>query len=418
MARTTKAQKAGMDFLDLVLFNELVVEHGMDAVELRQLDTVIERVTEMAEDRYSGREAEIIKHVAYHFLELTLANSTEEFRHACQIKVPPLDLASEMIEAVESYNRSYQMAFMHVITEMSTGVDASYAWEIAETLREEFLGCSALVRRDLLKRCFVREFREVSVDVYCWLIVAGVLPVTKNRPDRIRREFDTRLKIRLILLADYEMITHHLSMCISKDGSVLVFLENPKFNLKEATVERLLDIQKHFIDAVAKPSLRGIPLLHLRDLASNEQVQDFFEQWGSRKVRFRMHGGTLASWLGVLGAFMVCQERMRHAVNAVQKKYPNGTGSVCISDLKIPAIYNEFCNKGTVTEIVTKRLSECGLRVGPRTLYCAHAEMENITLKLLREYCKKTRQAGIAMPSSCEDIFYRLTFIHAGKLKS
>ncbi len=173
MARITKAQKAGLDFLDLVFFNELVVYQGMDAEERRQLEMVIQRVTQMAESRHSGRESEIIKHLAYYFLEVSLANTTEELRQAIWVEVPPPDLSKETIEAVERYMNVFQMAFMLAMTEKSTGVLASYALEIADALKGEFVSYSALVRRDLLKRCFVREFRDVSVGVYCWLTVAG-----------------------------------------------------------------------------------------------------------------------------------------------------------------------------------------------------------------------------------------------------
>ncbi|WP_340053167.1 hypothetical protein [Pseudomonas sp. JAI120] len=41
MARITKAQKAGLDFLDQIFFNELVVHRGMNDEEQQQLETVI-----------------------------------------------------------------------------------------------------------------------------------------------------------------------------------------------------------------------------------------------------------------------------------------------------------------------------------------------------------------------------------------
>ncbi|MDA7087253.1 hypothetical protein PH586_12740 [Pseudomonas sp. SA3-5] len=416
MARITKAQKAGLDFLDLVFFNELVVYRGMDAEERRQLETVIQRVTQMTESRYSGRECEIIKHLAYYFLEVSLANTSEELRQAIPVEVPQPDLPKETIEAVDRHTNAFQMGFMLAVTRKSTGVDASYALEIADALKGEFVGYSALVRRDLLKRCFVREFKDVSVGVYCWLTVAGVLPVTKNSPDRIGSEFDEKFITRLALLADYEMITHGLNMLISKDNSICVFLGRREFNLTEATVDRLLDIQKHFNEAVTKSSLRGIPLINTRDLTSMEQIQDFFERWGIRKVRLRMHAGTLASWLGILGAGMVELQLWREYVHAARKKYPNGTGSVEIAELKVAAIFNACDNQHTITEFVKDRLSEYGLKINPDTLYRSHSMMRKTILRLLGRYCKLTRDAGVVMSPIYDDTFYGSAFINADKL--
>ncbi|MHA6791851.1 hypothetical protein ACWA6H_29660 [Pseudomonas bijieensis] len=416
MARITKAQKAGLDFLDMVFFNELVVYRGMDAEERLQLETVIQRVTQMAENRYSGPECEIIKHLAYFFLEVSLANTTEELRQAAPVSLPPLDLSRETIEALDRHRDTVQMAFMLAMTRISTKVDAGYALEIADTLKGEFVGYSALVRRDLLKRCFVREFKEASVGVYCWLTVAGVLPVTKNSPDRICSEFDEMFITRLALLADYEMITHGLNMMISKDNSICVFLGKREFNLTETTVDRLLDIQKHFNEAVTKSSLQGIPLINIRDLSSMEQVQDFFERWGIRKVRLRMHTGTLASWLGILGAGMVELQLWGEYDHAARKKYPNTTGTVAIAELKVPAIFNACDNQHTITEFVKERLSEYGLKINPDTLYRSHSMMNKTILRLLRLYCKLTRDAGFVMSPIYDDTFYASAFIHADKL--
>lgn len=417
MARITKAQKAGLDFLDLVFFNELIVHQSMNAEELRQLETVIERVSQMAESRYSGRECEIIKHLAYHFLEVNLANTTEEVTQAIPVKVPlPPDLSKDTMEAVEHHTDVIQMAFVLAMTEKSTGIKAGYALEIAEALKDEFAGYAALVRRNLLKRCFVREFRDASLGTYCWLTVAGVLSVTKNSSDRICSEFDDDFITRLTLLADYEMLMHGLNVSISKDNSICVFLGKREFNLKETTVDRLLDIQRHFNEAVTKSSLRGIPLLNIRDLTSMEQVQKFFEQWGARRVRLRMHTGTLASWLGMLGAGMVERQLWREYERAAREKYPNGADSVSITELKVPAIFNACDNQDTITESVKDELSEYGLRINPDTLYRSHSMMKKTILRLLGLYCKMTRDAGIATSPLYDDAFYGSTFIHADKL--
>ncbi|WP_200889248.1 hypothetical protein [Pseudomonas brassicacearum] len=240
--------------------------------------------------------------------------------------------------------------------------------------------------------------------------------MTKNSPDRIGSEFDEKFITRLTLLADYEMIMHGLNMLISKDNSICVFLGKQEFNLKEATVDRLLDIQRHFNEAITKSSLRGIPLINMRDLTSTAQVQDFFERWGARKVRLRMHTGTLASWLSILGAGMVELQQWREYDHAARKKYPHRAESVEITELKVPAIFNACDNQHTITEFVKDKLSENGLKINSDTLYRNHSMMRKTILRLLGMYCKLTRDAGVVMSPIYDDTYYGSTFIHADKL--
>jgi hypothetical protein len=416
MARINKAQKAGLDFLDQIFFNELVVHQGMNAEEQQQLATIVTRVTQMVERKYSGREAEIVKHLVYYLLEVSLANTLDEWKQAVPVVVPATDLSKDTIEAVGNFMNDFQMAFMLALTEKSTGLEVNDALEIFEVIKDEFVGYSALVRRDLVRRCFSWEFRDASLGTYCWLTVAGVLPVTKNGTDRINSEFNSSFIERLALVADYEMITHGLNMMTSKDNSVAVFLGHPKFELKEATIDRLLDIQKVFNESSLKSSLRGIPLINMRDLTSASKIEDFFEQWGSRKVRLRTHTGTLASWLGTLGAGMVEMKRSQEYYYAAQEKFKSGAESLEVSDLKIAAIFNACDNKNTITEFVKGKLLECGLQINADTLYRNHSIIGKTTLRLVNMYCKVTRDAGVVMSGIHDDTFYSSVFIHAEKL--
>ena len=285
MARIKKAQKAGLDFLDQIFFHDLVVHQGMDAHELKQLDTVIARVSEMVKSRYFGREAEIIKHFAYFLLEVNLTNYGEKYWAACPVTVA-------QAEAVEQHSNNYQAAMMMVLIERKTGIDLRYALEILLALKDEFVGYSPLVRQDLLRRCFVREFSNSPLQAYCWLIVAEVLPVTKNCSERLSFTPSEELQVRLSLLADYEMILHHFTMTISKNNPTSVFLGRKEFELTEGTIESLLEIDHQFRNSSYKQALRSIPVLTSGELPSNERVQRFFEMWADRKSRLRMHRGT------------------------------------------------------------------------------------------------------------------------------
>ncbi|WP_240219792.1 hypothetical protein [Rheinheimera hassiensis] len=416
MARITKAQKAGLDFLDQSFFNELLVHRGMNAKEQNQLGEIITRVSHMAESKYSGREAEIIKHLAYSFLELNVASSLEEMKMAFPEVKSSVGVPLDTIKKVEEFEVSYQMGLMLAITEKSTGFKANHALEIFETLKGEFVNYSPLVRRDLVWRSFAYEFEDASVNIYCWLTVAGVLPVKKNGPDRIDSNFSAEFMIRLTLMAEYEMIKHNLKQAFSKNNLASVFLGKPDFDLNETTIDRLLDINKVFHESSSKLSLSSIPIINNLDLTNKMLVQNFFDQWGSRKVRLRMHTGTLASWLGFLGAGMIEIQRAREYTDAAEKKFNEGVESVKISDLKVPAIFNACDNGNTTTEFIKKRLSGYGLQINSDTLYRNHSLMSKTELRLLLMYCNMTRDQGIVLPVIYDDTFYMSLFIHSDKI--
>lgn len=418
MARIKTEHRAGLDFLDQMLFHDLVVHIGMDWRERGQLQTIISRVREMVEARYTGRDVEIITHLVYYFLETSLANTIVECRQAATFKVPDPVLPEEMEQAVHENIKTYQKAWVLAVSELTTGVDGSLALQIAEKLSDEFAGHSPLVRRDLVRRCFVYEFQDASLSVYCWLVIAGVLPVTKTDRERLNLEFSERFITRLSLLADFDSLMHALCRDIAKTNATGVFLGQPQFDLKERTVDRLLNIQNTFHEALNKKSLRAVPVLCMPGVLqyTHEHVQDFFKKMGVRKMRLRMHNGSLASWLGVLGASLVEQVLMTEYENAAYEQFPNGPGLVNKADLKVRAIFNTLDNQGTITDSVKNTLSTLGFTINPDTLYRVHSAMSKSTLYMIDLYCKTTRDMGVVMSSLYEDPHYAGIFIHADRM--
>ncbi|MDP0984026.1 hypothetical protein Q6266_30430, partial [Klebsiella variicola] len=73
-------------------------------------------------------------------------------------------------------------------------------------------GFSALVRRDLVKRCLAWEFVDETLKAYCWLTVTGVLPARQNGPERINNPVTPDFVTRLTFLASHAMVMHNLKV--------------------------------------------------------------------------------------------------------------------------------------------------------------------------------------------------------------
>lgn len=406
MGRVSNAQKAGLDLLDQVAFNELVCFGAMTSREQRQLRTIIGRVTHLAESRYEGRQAELIKHLAYIFLGLMLTNTLDECRQAFPVNVPRPDMPQEQIDAAKEHIRTLQMATMLACVQSTSGFDASFALEIAESLRARFVGYSAVVRQDLAMRCFVAEFREASVKSYCWLIANRVLPVTKNSPDRINTDFDARFLVRIALICDLEMIRHFLMVQARQASPASAVLGHPELELSEATIGSLLYVQKTFNEASTLPSLRNrVPMISGQCPAEPSRVQQFFENWAKHKARLRMHPGTLGSWLGILGAVMVETQLAEERKKAQREEHA-----------RVAAIFNAVTNENTITALVKNRLSGYGLQINADTLYRKHAMLGKTLLRLVQAYCQNMRDVGVVYSAINDDPFYVAWFMHADKL--
>ncbi|EPT6974912.1 hypothetical protein ACXO29_002878 [Cronobacter sakazakii] len=416
MTRITKEQKAAMDFVDQLCFDQLVVHCGMTAAERQQTKEIVTRVNQMAEEHYTGANAEAIKHMAYCFLEVYLANTRDELIEAIPVDVEAIDLPEETIADYDRYSTNYQLAFMLVVIEKATGFDTRYALEIAETLKEEFAGYSALVRRDLVKRCLAWEFVDAPLKAYCWLIVTGILPARKNGPERINNSVTPEFATRLTLMASHEMIMQYLKVTLGAKSAASVLVRNNNLKLNENYIERLLDVEHSFNEASLRPSLRDVPLITIRDFNNPQRVQKFFSNWGSRKTRLRMHTGTLASWPGYLGAAMIEIRLADEYLSAAQEKFRQGSRNVYMSDLKVLPIFNAFDNQHTLSAEVQGKLATYGLQIIADTLYRTHVMIIKTTLQLLHSYCHLTRTTGVVMSAIEDDIWYMSLFIHRDKV--
>lgn len=405
MPRITKAQKAGLDFLDQIFFNEMIVHRGLNVEERQQIRTITARVAQMAEREHSGVEVEVIKHMAYYLLEIHLVNSVDDWREALPLNLPPLAVPQEAIDTFNQFKENWQMASILASSETASEIVPNYAWEIYVRLKDEFAGYSALVRRDLVKRCFVHDCSDASVKAYCWLAISGVLPVSKKVPDQAKCDLSPEFMMRLTLLADYEMVLHDFKKKFSNYHFAREYLGLAGLNLSKKTIDRLVDALNTYNESSNKPTLQSIPQLLFCDCTDDKKVWQFFDQWGMRKVGFRMHLGTLASWLSILGAGMIERQIALSSHHEMEDNLTSG------ADSKAPAIFSAFDNTDTISDSVRRNLLEYGLTINPDTLYRSHSMMRKTLLPALIVYCNTTRDVGLVMPSFEEDYLYASIFM-------
>lgn len=390
MGRVASHQVAGLDFIDKLYFTQLLVFCTMSQAERNILERIIGRIEEEVEKLHLAVvEAAVFRNAIFSMLEVAISNNLTDLGRSFHIDAPPMpeDL-KKVSPALSEHNRIYLMTMVRATVEMSKQVDLRQAVKIVEHLATEFSDAPAVVRYDLSERCFALEYLNGPLACFAWLCKVRVLNVTKTTPERLPEEFHTEFLLRLVMMCEFEDVCAHFRRILEPGNPAALMLDAAKtFEHSAATRARLFELETKLRGAMVIPELRSsFSVLSLDDLNSEQALQRFFSQIGSRRGRFRISNGTIASWLGTLGAAMV---EIQHRI--VGNKKP---------------IYIEICNEGSITDTVMLKLKKLGFVINPRTLYERHRELRQGNLRIVQVYYNILEKEDVAIPPQYDDMFY------------
>lgn len=390
MGRVATHQVAGLDFIDKLYFTQLFVCCAMSQEERNILMRIIGRVEEEVEKLHLAViEAAVFRNAIFSMLEVAISNNLTDLGKSFHIDVPPMpeDLKKVSPE-LSRYNRIYLIGMVMAAFEMSKKVNLSKAVEIVENLAAEFSAAPAVVRYDLSERCFALEYLNGPIDCFAWLCKVRVLSITKTTPERLPKRFHTEFLLRLVMICEFEDVCAHFRRTRDQGNSAAVMLDAAeKFEHSTATIARLFELDtKHRGAMVDRELRRSFSVLSVNELNSEQAWQRLFSEIGSRRGRFRISDGTLASWLGTLGAAMV----------EIQRRI--------VGDEK--PIYVEICNEGSITDTVMLMLNELGFTINPRTLYERRRKLRQGNLRVIQIYYDILRKENVAIPAEYDDVLY------------
>jgi hypothetical protein len=303
-------QQAGEDLLDQVLFHELVVHTSMTDIELKQLLDVLTSVNAMVSGNFSGTDASIVTHLSLCFLEISLADSIVNMRELVSTEdFPDIGMSDDDYLKMDKNIRMDQMWLLLAMTNRMYGIDASFALDVHATLVEKVSNYFALVRGNLVHRCFAIQFEYSSALTYCWLVSKGVLKSErKSRSTNAEfSDFSPEFVIRLNLLSMFDAFKNTslpgFSSVDSLHKSLSRFYDNrAKFEYTKMETTRLTELKSRLEAAEWNSSF--IVGLSIEQLTSSDQSasQRFFTNLYPYSHRYRMHSGTLASWPNLIAA--------------------------------------------------------------------------------------------------------------------
>lgn len=403
MGRISPAHVAGLDLVDKLFFNQILVScvFTEELVWMKELDRDVERALTSAGVAASRRQ--VVKHVVLCLLEAGLADSLLSLGEAHPGRLPPLPagMTAERFEDVESYQLDFFRAYVLAMADQRHGCGMDLPDEIAGSLLSKYAAAPATFRYRLAERMFAFNFLVAPIDAFTWLSRMGVLNSEKHRGDRLKARYSSEFLQRLALLCEFDLLREHIARTTARSGQgAVVSLDEIRAirQISSDTRTLLLAKMKKELELAQDADLRSkSPFIALAELEQPDRVQRFFADVNVFGIRFRTFRGSLASWVGMLcGGFV---EVMRQNENSVKP------------------IYVAESNDDTHTKFLVDGMLARGFRITPRVISDRHRDFRETVLKAITAYYNLKLVENVALPPDVKDTAYEAITWHLDSLK-
>ena len=406
MGRISAAQVAGLDLVDKLFFNQILVYRLFEEEELCWLKDLHDDIEgELTERDIVGVQRQIVKHCVLCLLEAQLSESILLIKESFPDKVPPqpADFAPERFEETERYKLEFFQAVVLVGLSKLHDCDMDLCIDITNKLHTEYAEAPATVRYRLVERMFAFNFIGAPIDCFTWLSQMGVLNSAKHRGLDLKSRYTPEFLQRLALLCEFDMVRDYVRRATelgrSKSSITVAQAQLDEFKeLSDQTRDMLVQKMSKAMKVDSMPKLKNsYPVLGLHELEHQASVERFFTSLNSYAIRFRTFQGSLASWTGMLcgGAVEVLHHRQ---------------------DRK-PAIYAGEFNEGSLTDKIHKGMSARGFEITPRAIYDRHRDFKETILRTVGIYYHMQQAQNVAIPPDLCDLTYDAITPHIELLK-
>lgn len=407
MGRISASQAAGLDLIDKLFFNQILVLRLFteELVWLKDLDADLDR--ELTNKGITGIQRQVVRHGVLCMMEVELSESLlllrEDFPD--EPRVLPDKITMQHYEELERHNLTFFKALVLVVLKKSHQCDTQVVLELSNALLGKYRKAPATVRYRLVERMFSFEFEKAPIDCFTWLAIMNVLDSKKHHGEQLEEKtrYSPAFLQRLALLCELDMQRGYVRRAKSPDGSGnLMREERIKSSPEETTKLLLLALYQKYevVNSIASLKHR-IPGVSLTELTATASIQRFFNDLNTYATRLRVFQGTLGSWIGMLCGGYV---ELLHHTDFKEPKEP------------IYSDCTEF-NDGSLTQFISKRMSARGFRIGERAIYEHHRDFKETILKIVTMYYNIELSNNVAIPPDLNDIVYHGLAPHFDKLK-
>lgn len=390
MARITASHAAGLDLIDKLFFNQILVQclFTEELGWLKDLDADLDR--ELTHKGVTGDQRQVVRHGVLCMMEAELSESLLLLSEAFPDKLPALpdNITMHQFKQVERHNLCFFQAVLLAMLNAAHECDKLVVIEITNALLGKYKNAPPAVRYRLVERMFSYEFMSAPIDCFTWLAKMGVLSSTKHPSVALEARYEPKFIQRLALLCEIDMQRDYIQREISRDDYASLKLIKEIKNIPEKTRKLLLAQAFKLIETNALSNLKhSVPSFGLAELENSASIQRFFNKLNTYSTRFRVFQGSLASWTGMLcGGYVEVLDRRQ--------------------DQKNPIYCAEANKKKSLTQVTSENMSACGFEINARTIYERHRDFKETILKIVTMYYDVTLLVNVAIPPYMNDLAY------------
>lgn len=401
MGRITTKQIAALDVLDWLYFNQILVFSAYSEKDQEWLTQIVKCVNEsIARVGMTGLKKECLKHYVLCHLEIFL--SDDDFidkykaKGICTNIELPTGTDKDTSYKLQEHNKNFFGAYLLAVSKLFHGAFLSTAFEIASDLQERFFDAPASVRYRLVERCLAYEFKNSSLDFFTWMLELKIIKCSKYKQNNRSTFPSDQVITRVGLLCEFEILR---GLMIRNSGSPesaanIMYKNKDKDCPNDIAKQLNYDNYKFNELNISLEKKKTNIMFNIDKRWESEDITDFFIQVSIYCHRPRIWQGTLASWPGTLGGFIV----------EMQKSHTK------------KAIYIESNNDVTITNDVSTFFHEKGFSISGRTLYERHKHfIKKIKNKILLYYIT-LNQVNAVPPAAEVDAPYYSTIMLSNRL--
>jgi hypothetical protein len=414
MSRISASHIAGLDLVDKLFFNQILVRclFTEEIGWLKDLDADLNR--ELTHKGITGVQRQVVRHGVLSRMEAGLSEPLSLLYEVFPDKLPalrPENVTVDQYEQIQRHTLDYFQTMVLVVLEKCHQCDMQMVIEITDALLGKYKKAPATLRYRLVERMFSYEFENAPIDCFTWLAKMGVLKSDKHPGKVLEDKYIPEFLQRLSLLCELEMVCDFtrrpigLNVCV---GSAMVDKSSKDFSQKTI---KLLHAQDNKVQDVKYLNNlnRGFPILDLNDLEDPISIQRYFSAVNSYAIRFRVFQGSLASWIGMLcGGYVEILDRQQDQKKPISIFYAGFEGK---------SLNKTMPKEKPLTLKISKEMSLRGFEITPRTIYEHHRDFKETILKIVTEYYNMKLVENVAIPPYVNDITYGGSIPHFVQLK-
>ncbi|HCM9400696.1 hypothetical protein M8B99_12515 [Enterobacter hormaechei subsp. hoffmannii] len=384
MPKASNEQKAMMDILDFIHFNNVYTSQFLSNEDRNIYEMVISDVLEAV--KKIEMEVSIKDAVVHYFLcGLEIALSGDDIKYIDTSREND-NVSDEVLDAVLKRKKEILFAFISCMVS-DYGVDKdSFINNLNDLIKkydEVNIPATVSFRLAVNVNSIIHPLDHLHFYRYVnYVGIAKCAKIHENSND----EISENAFLRVGLIMEFEIFRNYAYHCINPGRMNEITIKIPAKDVSDEVRRQLIDSYIHLIESVA--SNHGV-LFNFKSINSNNEkkvlillknVSDFFRHK-------RIFHGTIAKWPGTWGAFLM---------ELLKQEDPRR------------AIYCESDNSNCVSEKASEIMSDLKFTVSARTLYLRYSSFQRKELKVIRNYRTLLSQVPYTPSWDGENYIYKI----------